>query len=262
MNNNIFFSPTRCARVWKKQMGENWKSAVMRLVVMLAFAIAAFLFVAYIIYTKNSPHMSEDYYQLIGSKDPFYFIETNVVLFLLFVFSAFVTSKMTTDLSTKNRRVSTLSIPVTSFENWFSRWFTYVVLFFIAFVVVIFIADEVRVLLFNAVLPADWHGHILHNKLNFQHLALMVGTYLFFQSAYILGSFFFPKNTFVKTSIIGFVYFMLLGFFAYLVDKYTHCGGIDLSSKTPLTIITFSLALINWVLSYFRFKEMEIIDRL
>ena len=77
---------------------------------------------------------------------------------------------------------------------------------------------------------------------------LMIASYFFCQSCFVLGSSVWPKNSFIKTFSAGMIIFI-----AYVLIV---VGFACLSAIAVLFTLT------NWTLAYFRFKESEIINRM
>ena len=98
---------------------------------------------------------------------------------------------------------------------------------------------------------------------------LGVSAYFFAQSLFVLGSSIWPKNSFVKTFsaivVIAIVYIAIGSVLAKMLFE-GRSGGVNqtISDETMTlssTVIFFAMAVFNWIVAYFRFKESEIINR-
>lgn len=100
---------------------------------------------------------------------------------------------------------------------------------------------------------------------NWSEGTLLILLNLYIQSLFLLGSIFWSRNAFIKTLIIliviGFVYYWS-GVVA--VHLFKDCDIINLNSFIFKWghILFPVLTIINWVLTYFRLKESEVIHRM
>lgn len=101
------------------------------------------------------------------------------------------------------------------------------------------------------------------------YFMLGVSAYIFAQSLFVLGSSIWPKNSFVKTFsaivVIAIVYIAIGSVLAKMLFE-GRSGGVNqtISDETMTlssTVIFFAMAVFNWIVAYFRFKESEIINR-
>lgn len=94
--------------------------------------------------------------------------------------------------------------------------------------------------------------------------------YFFAQSIFILGSSIWPRNSFVKTFsaviVIIIVYVAIGSVLAKILFEGRGGHGVHqtMSDEAMMhlsTVVFFVMAIFNWVVAYFRFKESEIINR-
>lgn len=187
------------------------------------------------------------------------------------LFGIYSASLMMEELRTKASRTAALTTPASPFEYWFAKWITHIVLFAAVYVLLFYLADCIRVLIFSlvyqeynlniAVLGKDIITQL--TKENKSPLPLMLLSYLCIQSFYVLGSSFFPRHALLKTTIICFIggALFLLGD-ALFVKEFMENGISINTGETFGRAILATITAFNWIVAYYRFKEVEIIDRL
>lgn len=197
---------------------------------------------------------------------------TNTFLILFLLFGIYSASLMMENLRTKGGRIATLTTPATPFESWFAKWITYVVLFAAMYMLLFFLADCIRVWIFSMIY-SNYNIHIAIMGTNIfeaskmtshNSIEMMIFAYLFIQSFYVLGSSFFPRHSFLKTTIICFVGGAIFIFGDVIFAKnFLTGGGINFNTGEILVkVVVATIIAFNWIVSYYRYKEMEIIDRL
>ena len=207
-------------------------------------------------------------------------------IFLFWGFGCLFASLMMEKMKNKTKRIAYLMTPATNFEKFFSRFLPVVIVFIIAFFLAFKLADYTRIAIlsmrypeFNITAVNISQGLCSQNldsmTHNWMELTALFSVYLFFQSLFILGSTLWYKNPFIKTLATGIVITLLF----YAVDALLvnslfnesqlfsagdYCGEIIEKWITRRNLILFFsfLTLFNWVISYFRFKDSEIINRL
>ena len=259
------FSFSRFSQVGCKMIVENKKPMIMRLLVMFAIILLILCWASYLCYTQSLLRSGNIPLQIDPARD------RNAIIFtlLLFCFGIYSASLMMEDLRTKGGRIAALTLPVTPFENWFARWIIHVVLFLGVYFVLFFAADYIRVLLFSSIYSKS---HLYISLLNLKYAANSLGDgfvsfilfYFGVQSFYVLGSIFFPRHSLLRTTIAGFFAVIVIVFLDYIIAKNIVCpGSVNIHFGQNLgSIILLVLIIFNWVISYYRFKEIEIIDRL
>lgn len=270
MSANNVFVLKRFAMYGRKLMVEQWKAEVLRALVMLAAIFIIFTWSGYATYTdiiKNK----EDFTNL--NVDLMWGNECVAFIVLLFLFGCYSASLMCENLKKRSGKIAVLTSPVSSFENWFSRWIIQVVMFAIMYIAFIIAGDYLRYFIYHAAYPEISHliqpmpiSYFIHNLSSAEmSLCSFVWIYLFTQSFYVLGSSFFPRHSALRTSLImAFVVAIYILLDKYIVRNF-NLGGNGLDSKgfdhpiiqSAIVFVTF----FNWVVAYLRFKEMEVIDR-
>ena len=278
MIKNNFISFKRLTLLYKKDFIENWKTMLLRFVMLYAIMAIIFTFMGLSELESRTKHNFSPWYGGIYYLRP--------AIFLFWGFGCLFASLMMEKMKDKTKRIAYLMTPATNFEKFFSRFLPAVVVFIIAFFVAFKLADYTRIAILSIRYPefnitavnitqglcSQNPDAMTHNWIEFTAL---FSVYLFFQSLFILGSTLWYKNPFIKTLATGIAITLLF----YAVDALLvnslfnesqlfsvgdYCREIIEKWTTRRNIIfLFSvLTLFNWVISYFRFKDSEIINRL
>ncbi|MBS1611088.1 MAG: hypothetical protein JSS70_20510 [Bacteroidetes bacterium] len=218
----------------------------------------------------------------------------------LFIVGCLYASTLFSDLASRPKGINYLSLPASQLEKTLCALLYGVVIFFTAYTIVFYIADIIMVKIANEVSYVYWQKNhtagdvfvpekvvnILHledmsaKKINIGFFFLL--GYFAVQSAYILGSVYFTRFSFIKTTvsllvlglfIIIFVgkvlnVFMPDGNFYGGITSYRLYEGGEMSEKiirlpewvgvTTLFLLKYAFAPIFWIVTYFRVKEKEI----
>lgn len=280
------FSAGRTYSLLKKQIIENWKVLLMRLILMLGVLITIDIIIAW----ANFSEYKDDMENGIG----LYSREANEIVgeyitvfstFALFFFGCIMASLAMDSMKNKAGRISTLMTPATQLEKYLSRWIIAVPAFIVLFLGCFYIADLTRCLFTIALNPEfaemvspvdlstilrrdyyeDGDGEI------FFGVYLTIYVFIVLQSFFVLGSTIWPRNSLIKTftalTIIQTVYAVVIAIWAsymnnhYIIDE-PFDGMTDIDWIIIWGIAAGAVAIFNYVLSYFRFKEMEIIQRM
>lgn len=273
MIKDTFFSLPRFMNLCRKEMVENWRSNVLRMVLMYGVMAVVMVWNGYFEYSGTSNY----------DEDPAWVFLLIVFIWGLWGFGGLSASFTMERMKSKTSRTSMLMVPATPFEKFFSRWFVFTVVYLVVFLISYKLADYTRVLIYSLAYPekdfiapvalshlvGDEKYYTLCNT-GLQFGALIAG-YFFVQSLFVLGSSIWPKNSFLKTFAAGTVIVMVYFLVGILMSKILlengqyYSGGIFESKDTIWWIIIVAgifFALVNWTLAYFRFKESEIINRM
>lgn len=278
MIRDTFFSASRFVSLCRKEMVESWKANVLRMVMMYGILAIAFVWNGYFQYVNPTYVLNRE-----DPVDPIWVFELIAFGWAIVIMGLLSASFLMERMKTKTNRIATLMIPATMFEKFFSRWLIFTFGFLIAFLIAFKLADWTRVLVYMVSYPelkeiiasvplSEIVGHgnwtIFSDGETF---LLGVSIYFFAQSLFVLGSSIWPKNAFVKTLsaiiVIAIVYVSVGAILVkVLMEASGRSGGVNGSiSDETITLIStiafFTLALFNWVVAYFRFKESEIINR-
>ena len=262
---------------------ENWRSNVLRMVLMYGVMAVVMVWNGYFKYRYHNTA----YFIRHANADPAWEFILISFLCFLFAFGCLSASLLMEKMKNKTSRLSALMVPATPFEKFFSRWLVSTIVFLVVFLIAFKLADYTRVSIYSLIYP-DAKGAILPVNLGYlvgsgkrwflfnetYELIFVLSIYCFIQSLFVLGSSVWPKNSFLKTfvavTIIVLIYVVVgiaVGNMLFNGSHNRDCSYI-FSSITEqqafnLASIAFVLfALVNSTLAYFRFKESEIIQRM
>jgi hypothetical protein len=277
MNQNFSFN--RWGLLLGKHWSENRKKYTLGII-----AIASLIALWYGFMMLVGPGMQEEV------QAPTYFVG-------LFVIGCIYASLLFADLADRPKGISYLSVPASHLEKVLCNLFFGVVLFFLAYLAIFYLVTTPMLSLYNALQEAKWKSSgstvpfvkttlvnvFFFGKSNggdmFYYLHLL---YVALQAAFILGSVYFVRFSFIKTVIAVLVVWLLLFLFVAkvlvpLMPEGSYLNGltnwsftndgkesyklIRLPNWVDLTISSlfqFAFAPLFWVVTYFRLKEKEI----
>lgn len=270
MIKDTFFSMSRFINLCRKDMVENWRSNVLRMVLMYGVMALIMVWNGYFQYRSGMYGVGTD---------PAWHFVLPLLAWGLFGFGCLSASFTMEKMKTKTSRLSVLMTPATPFEKFFSRWLVSTVIFLVAFLLAYKLADYTRVLVyslkypeFNTIVSMPLSHCVGDGALcqTWDKFTLAVTIYFFTQSCFVLGSSIWPKNAFLKTFVAGIVIviaYVLVGagMVNLFLDKTQGFSDLHISQdciETLLSVFITILTLMNWTLAYFRFKEAEIINRM
>ena len=219
----------------------------------------------------------------------------------LFIAGCLYASTLFSDLSSKSRGTNYLSVPASHLEKTVCTLLYGVVIFFVFYTLVFYFADIIMVQVGNAVAHHFWTknhtpGSVFEPQtvmnVLWQTDNLQIGSpnvfffillgYFALQSAYLLGSVYFSRYSFIKTTVgLLFVILLIILFVGKIVGSIMPDGNFYDSLTTyrlnssndadekiirlPEWINTASLFLFKyafppvfWIATYFRVKEKEL----
>lgn len=276
---NQTFSMNRWGLLLGKHWSENRKKYTLGMV-----AIASLLALWYGFMILVGPGVQADV------QAPTYFVG-------LFVIGCIFASLLFADLSDKPKGISYLSVPASHLEKLLCNLLFGVIVFFIVYLVIFYLITMPMLALSNAVKAAKWKSNGLNYPFSKEELINVFsfgksrGEDFFYylhlaffavQSAFILGSVYFTRFSFIKTIISLLVVWLLLFLFVAkvlnpLMPDGNYFNGITSWSlghgeesgykivmlpawvdSTLLFLFKFTLAPLFWITTYFRLKEKEI----
>ncbi|MEI6946758.1 hypothetical protein V9K67_06105 [Paraflavisolibacter sp. H34] len=216
--------------------------------------------------------------------------------FCLFLGGALYASQHFGELATKPRAISYLMTPASLPEKLLCSLFYALPLFFVAFTATFYLVDTAYVTLVGTLHPyysgkltagnipraAEvanvWVAPNRHgNQPNF-----FIYFYLAFiavQSAFLLGSVYFPRYSFIKTVIALFLTALVVGllvnwfterllpggftdnFSTYLIFKYDKATEVQLPKwigEVFASLLKYAIAPVFWITTYYRLREKEV----
>ena len=278
MIKDTFFSLPRFMNLCRKEMVENWRSNVLRMVLMYGVMAVVMVWNGYFEYR---------YWHSGQIEDPAWTFLLVVFIWSLWGFGCLSASFTMEKMKTKTSRTSMLMVPATPFEKFFSRWFVFTVVFLVIFLISYKLADYTRFIIYSLaypeekdfIIPVDL-SHLVGERKTYYTLCrtglqfgALLSAYFFVQSLFVLGSSIWPKNSFLKTfasgTVIAIVYFLLAVFMSKMFlengNYYSENVFTGMSEDTAMSImivVGIFFSLMNWTLAYLRFKESEIVNRM
>ncbi len=278
MIKDTFFSLPRFMNLCRKEMVENWRSNVLRMVLMYGVMAVVMVWNGY---------FECRYWHSGQIEDPAWTFLLVVFIWSLWGFGCLSASFTMEKMKTKTSRTSMLMVPATPFEKFFSRWFVFTVVFLVIFLISYKLADYTRFIIYSLaypeekdfIIPVDL-SHLVGERKTYYTLCrtglqfgALLSAYFFVQSLFVLGSSIWPKNSFLKTfasgTVIAIVYFLLAVFMSKMFlengNYYSENVFTGMSEDTAMSImivVGIFFTLMNWTLAYLRFKESEIVNRM
>lgn len=278
MIKDTFFSLPRFMNLCRKEMVENWRSNVLRMVLMYGVMAVVMVWNGYFEYR---------YWHSGQIEDPAWTFLLVVFIWSLWGFGCLSASFTMEKMKTKTSRTSMLMVPATPFEKFFSRWFVFTVVFLVISLISYKLADYTRFIIYSLaypeekdfIIPVDL-SHLVGERKTYYTLCrtglqfgALLSAYFFVQSLFVLGSSIWPKNSFLKTfasgTVIAIVYFLLAVFMSKMFlengNYYSENVFTGMSEDTAMSImivVGIFFTLMNWTLAYLRFKESEIVNRM
>ena len=278
MIRDTFFSAPRFVNLCRKEMVESWKANLLRFVMMYGIMAIAFVWNGYFQYNYPEGLINRGITQ-----DPIWTFELGAFIWALVIMGLLSASFIMERMKTKTNRIAMLMTPATMFEKFFSRWLVFTFGFLIVFLIAFKLADWTRVVVYMVSYPelkdiisSTPLSHLVGKEqfwtvfADCNYFMLGISAYFFVQSLFVLGSSIWPKNSFVKTFsaivVVAIIYIAIGAALAKILFEARGVHGVnqDISDEAMTlwtTIIFFGMAIFNWVVAYFRFKESEIINR-
>ena len=255
------FSLPRTISLVRKLLIENAKTNIMRLVVLFGSLILLAILIGY------CQGYSRGY---DGNFDRA--IPTEQVAFtgMFFILGSIYVSTAFNSMIHKTGRISMLSLPANSSEKFIAHYVVYVIMFLVAFFCAIWVADWSRYFIMKIAYPEctiistiKWH-----NIFNIDGSAT-IALCLIYQSFFFLGSIVWPRYSYIKTFLALTILFLLFAITcgictAVLLPPSNHYNMSCIARFQPIHIlwfVTVTVCLINYMLTYMRLRETEVINR-
>lgn len=285
MGNNIF-SCKRFANYFSLQLSTSWKTLTLSALCIIGGIILMCTLLPYVNDTYLIPYSNPEKVQHI---DRFWDTEMTIFYILFNLLATVLASLMFSAMKTKSGRIQTLTIPASPLEKYATFFIIYIAGIYILSFISLIMGDYLRVLsshfyahadVFIGRMPLKYlfsmgYGNfpdstaaIDHQQLYVHYLqALYFGSILVTQAYMSLISIIWPKNSFIRGTGIAIGFTILMGVCVYLSfkmfrDMLTNAYSVRLQVLwTTVWIVTSVITLILFCISYFRFKESEVIDR-
>ena len=270
MNNT--FDIKRFGLLLKKDFFENWRKYMLQALTLFSIILVCFIFQSLNKYShSNGDYLISYGYDMING-------QLVIICFIIFTgaYAVFL-SQMMDSIRNKQKRIHYLTFPCSSLEKYLSKLIIHVVGFILVFLASVYLADLIRIIIYSLpesnfeVRSIRLLGELFDEKDN-KPMALLSAIYLFILSLYALGSTFWQKSGFVKTTVaLGAIAVTgVLIIFGVAATLFTPESQIDLPKLSQgtqdilyyiATAITFVCTVFIYVLAYYRFKEAELIER-
>jgi len=281
MNNT--FNIKRFGFVFRKDMIENLKRYLLLFLTLLGIMAIAVTFNSWVFYSNNYSadiHLYANYDSLIMQS------------FMFLAAGVWFASTFSTPMNSKLKRISFLTFPASNLEKFLTRWIVITIGFIIAFFTAMWIADALRVTICSYVYPEIDIKYLDLSKLVYPGkdyslrgymvpksvFILLLCLYFLLQSIFLLGSTFWEKLSFIKTftactvicTAIFYICRLTIILFYGNLDVFGNMmrsfEWLDTMTEEKVSLIAASIMAVFtvtfWVVSYFRLKESEIINRL
>jgi hypothetical protein len=266
---NQFFSVKRFTLLVYKHWADNKKRYGLSVLAFIGLLIAWFVFVILI---ESDEKMGHEIQEIS------YFLS-------LFAIGTFYASQYFRDLGSRAKGINFLLVPASSFEKLLCSVLYTVIFFFVVFTTVFYLVDFLMVGISNALAGTDvtvvnvFKVGIL--RLDGQATVRLLFFFFSIQAAFLLGSVYFEKYSFIKTIISGFVGFFIIFCLVYFLYEFLpkgeyHSGFLtsyrvyvdgvndhlvkvpDWVGKTCGFIFMYAIAPFLWIVSYYRLKEKQV----
>lgn len=272
---NQFFNFNRFSLLVAKHWADNKKRYSLSVIAFIGLLITWFVF---IILTDSGMGMSKVLQQI-------------TFLFALFTTGTFYASQFFRDLGSRPRGINFLLVPASAFEKILCSLLYTVVLFFIVFTAAFYFADIIMVTIYESFAktpdPMEQRGVLnIFDATNFpfekESTINILIIFLSVQSAFLLGSVYFQKYSFIKTIISGFVVFFVFFCFLFFIYEYLMPAGeyedgfltsyrVEVKGESDRLveiphwlgqflnyIVMYGTAPFLWIVTYYRLKEKQV----
>lgn len=206
-------------------------------------------------------------------------------MFGIFIGACLSATYITEKMKNKTGKISVMMLPTTSFEKFSVRWLTYSIGFLLVYFLAFELADWIRVVVFSNYYPketinsfpiwkvmttGDYRTDEIVSSKQRQIVSIVIAVFWAMQSFFVLGSTLWQKNSFLKTAVALFALCAGIGLLVcwstklFIPNDFYKAEPEFISEETALLMVSiffYAIALFNTVLAYFRYKEMEVINR-
>jgi hypothetical protein len=271
---NQFFSFKRFNLLVMKHWADNKKRYALSVLAFIGLLITWFVFT---MLTLMDP-------QPMGKE-----VQTITFFFALFAVGVFFASQYFNELGSRSKGINFLLVPASAFEKLLCSLVYTVLLFLLVFTATFYLVDVLMVSIAKAFGVSTGEKFSVANVFDVINLPFTRDTTLnllsfFFsvQAAFLLGSVYFEKYSFIKTAICGFVGgFIIFCFFyffnAQLFDDGAYYRGFLTSYRVKVNgaserlvqipawigevlrfLALYAIAPFLWLVTYYRLKEKQV----
>lgn len=263
---NKYFSFNRWWLLVKKQWGENAKMYLLGMLAIAGLMTLGF-FLWTIAYNSEQAYEEEVIY-LLGITG-------------LFISGTIFSSMAFSNLSQKDKAIHWIGCPATHLEKLLCALFYTVIVFNIFYITCFFAVKSVGFSLIaadpgNSIDKVNWEGNKVADMFRY-----LITIYIAVQSFYLLGSVYFSRYSYIKTTVTGLLLLTLLGLYLgnFLHKNFLHEGQLwgltsfkiwgengagkiyKLPSWTDVPVkilLVYAWAPVFWIAALLRLREKEI----
>lgn len=271
---NQFFDFNRFSLLVAKHWADNKKRYILSVIAFMGLLIAWFVFT---ILTDLSDPMGKD-------------VQFLTFFFSLFLVGTFYASQYYRDLGSRPKGINFLLVPASAFEKILCSLLYTVVLFFIVFIAAFYAVDILMVTLVKTFSESSEQNSTRGLINMFEQFTIrfdgesslnMMMVFFSVQSAFLLGSVYFEKYSFLKTVISGFVIFFIVFCLVYglyeLMPDGEYDGGFLTSFRVDIKgqddhlvtiphwlgqvlyyLLMYAIAPFLWIVTWYRLKEKQV----
>jgi len=284
-NINQTFHPTRFGSYLRKLLGENRRNFYLYCI--LAFGLALLVaFITAISHLWDAKYIWDAHQgatiptETLLNDYSYHSYHSLLYSWLMIVVCAVViiaASLMFSRCASKQGRLRDLLCPASQFEKFTASFLIYIIGAWLLAISSAYFATWLSQLTMRIFTPYDAFYSSLEDTLNDNsaeswadntHLMLLA-IFIFLQSFFALGSCIWPKNSYVKTFGAGFTLFIIYSFIAagliniiqshYETNMVRYAKWID--SPGTYTIIATFMTVVNYTITYCRYRELDVNDK-
>lgn len=269
-----FFDSRRFGKYFAYEIRSGWRQYITYLGAVLIILAFIMIFAGL---TDRGNYEGVDNYLRSNSfgYDPMWGMEMGWFWFSIFAVCVIAASRTFSDLSGKEGRIFSLMLPASQFEKYLTRWLILGPVTLVLFICGCELVDLLRCLVLSIAYPDSGNIHALGGQLfdfNSTEWKSLISAILLLQSVNVLGSSIWPKNAVVKTlfaiAVIVLLNAMFGGFLVRLMyDEGMYYVDGTIFDKSEMDIadtmlcLSIIMAVVNYVVAYFRIREIEIVQR-
>lgn len=270
------FSFSRFGKVMRKYVAENGRlmllgTAMVFGVMIIGDGLIAYLFSS--VYYDDFTNHREIAGIII---DPAWRNSYDFMTFMLFILGSVFASMTGSGLSSKEKRLSFTMLPASALEKYLVRWLIYIPGFVVVFIAAFYVGELVRVAVTSGLVDDTREVSVINIEYMFKNLysgeintnnILIYMIFFGVQALFSLGGFLWPKASLVKTFVAGAIMVLcfvlsVVGVTSLLLKPEYSLYFLEKSTTEAIFYVSsVVVALFCYILSYFRTKEMEIINR-
>lgn len=232
------------AALLAREVAEHYKTIMLSMLLM--FGVIAILDIL-IVYSFRNEHY-EPY-----SSDPTAGVTGIIAMILLFVFGCIWASMTMHDTASKGGRIRFMMLPAPQGSKFLVRWIVHVPAFLAAFAVCILAAEALRVIFAGLINETSQVGFLswfgTSAAISYSEFWKGMAFFIFMQSAYLLGSMLWPRNSLLKTFGVTLAMSAVSNIFLGIVIMSSISEHMEINS--PSEDIFHSFAIIYWILIAF-----------